>query len=1106
MLNGVFGSLHSRPQKPASQGQGHRGGRSELIRSSQQASEGQSVVDVLHAMASGVKRPAGALGDAGPSKKRKKKQGGGGGGGQLQQWGGPSKANFAQVMYSSATAWMPPEVPAVQHQVSQHICNGALPAAAALFLQNAKAAHGAAPALLFALLQKGDVVTATEVIRRGKVHAALPHRSVIECLLAMPQVAGMEEGRCFVEVLSGAVAWPSRQHEDYFRRAVRPVVLEFLEEASAAVQALRLGDSSGLRRGECVLGVLPRPGLRRGELACDRGATLAPANSPSRPGADVRGMMPGDSVALTPMEGLGDCGICECSVAVGRPLVIRASDQQHPVFQRAVKSGGLFRVDKLANRTGYGRMVSAVHCLAEPDRKAWDEKPKVPRRLPKGHRPAQAVRDTLVAPTPGATLASGSAEVEVPEGFNESQAQAVASSSTRSVSLIQGPPGTGKTRTAVQILKHWTQTTKKARKKSCVLATSDSNIAVDNLLEGLVRAGVRAVRLGRPEAARPEMLEHTADAKAAKSLGVPSLGDVQDKAQAKVAVEAAIEEAEVVCCTAIGAGAGLLNDFSFSLVLVDEAAQATEPATLVPICHGCAALVLVGDHCQLPPTVASAAAARGGLARSLFERLAAARLPMILLQVQYRMHPALSSFPRQAFYAGRLSDGVDADDRPALEGVAWPRRGFPVCVLPVQGQERAAEGKSFENEAEASQVALICKSLLDRGLPCAQLGVVTPYGAQVRLIRRKLQQFGIPVGRERDGVEVNSVDGFQGREKDAIVMSTVRASLGGGIGFVADWRRANVAFTRARRGLVVLCHPPTLARDARTWLPWLHWAREQGCISGGALPLPALNPNVPPVGLAELEAELVAPSGGGLAAPTIGAGRRAREPSRTRSPSPEWKLTLAQKTARTFSADLMPAAPGREKVVPGPRQEDDEDDRHEGASDGRRGARDFGNAMGGDSILGAMGYGFQAKVAKPFGPPKNSPSPFLSGPRLDVSQAFSADLGLKARALTPSKPAPAAKRRPRAAKAAKTGGGGGLLGAAYASSSEDADETEDEEYEEEEEEGSSDEAEKAQATTGGNLPQMPFMPLAAADGDEDDESSGEESAGEAQYLLEEILR
>jgi len=287
----------------------------------------------------------------------------------------------------------------------------------------------------------------------------------------------------------------------------------------------------------------------------------------------------------------------------------------------------------------------------------------------------------------------------------------------------------------------------------------------------------------------------------------------------------------VVCCTAIGAGSVMLNEHCFSRVLFDEAAQATELATVVPLVRGASQVVLCGDQCQLPPTVSVDCMRNQGLELSLFERLTiATHKPHVLLEAQHRMHPAISAFPRAAFYGGRLMDGIACEDRPAPDGFHWPKKNMPLCFLPVRGREQR-EGESLRNEEEAQRVLEVVKGLLNGGLEPSEVGIVSPYAAQVRLLKNTLIRAGLPTARDKGGVEINSVDGYQGREKEAIVISTVRSSSSGGLGFVADWRRANVAFTRARRGLVVVGDPETLGRDPTTWAPWLKWVRDTGCYS-----------------------------------------------------------------------------------------------------------------------------------------------------------------------------------------------------------------------------------------------------------------------------------
>ncbi|KAH8061423.1 hypothetical protein JL722_4041 [Aureococcus anophagefferens] len=256
------------------------------------------------------------------------------------------------------------------------------------------------------------------------------------------------------------------------------------------------------------------------------------------------------------------------------------------------------------------------------------------------------------------------------------------------------------------------------------------NAAVDNLLEGARGPGrLRLARLGQPEAVRPELLRYCADARSAYD--------------AKMAL---VRDADVVCATCVGAGADLLDRFHFDRVLVDEAAQATEP-----VC-----LVLVGDQCQLPPTVLDAK--QGEVAKPLFTRLLATVRPH-LLDTQYRMHPVLSAFANDAVYAGRLCDGVHPRDR-ALED----------RVLRSVGAAVGAEG-------------------LAAALPFALV--------HVRAVRRALRNAGVDCAAV--GLEVSSVDAIQGREKEVVILSTVRANAEGKLGFVADWRRLNVALTLALR-------------------------------------------------------------------------------------------------------------------------------------------------------------------------------------------------------------------------------------------------------------------------------------------------------------------
>ena len=190
-------------------------------------------------------------------------------------------------------------------------------------------------------------------------------------------------------------------------------------------------------------------------------------------------------------------------------------------------------------------------------------------------------------------------------------------STNRSLTLVQGPPGTGKTAVALEILKYWSESQQLNQgKNSSLLACSDSNVAVDNLVEGLIKEGVKVVRVGRPENTRPELLQYSTsvlveqqiEKQAGYSLvGKHSKTTIETKSDASNQkhniLTRILREADVICATCIGAGSSLLDNINFAGVLIDEASQATELSTLVPLMHECQQLVLVGDHCQLPPTV-----------------------------------------------------------------------------------------------------------------------------------------------------------------------------------------------------------------------------------------------------------------------------------------------------------------------------------------------------------------------------------------------------------------------------------------------------------------------------------------------------------------------
>jgi len=462
--------------------------------------------------------------------------------------------------------------------------------------------------------------------------------------------------------------------------------------------------------------------------------------------------------------------------------------------------------------------------------------------------------------------------------LNASQQLAAGAALTQRLTLIQGPPGTGKTKLAVELLRKMVSSSVRNvvghSHSMPILATSDSNIAVDNLLEGLIAAGVRAVRVGRPEKVRPELIKHCLDpppperpdsmrmcfdfqsagycARGASCKFSHATGAQAPKPQQrrgrmnKREMARRVNEAQVVCATCVGVRGGVLERVRFSTVLVDEATQATAPATLVPVVSGAQQLILIGDHCQLQPTVLSQPERTDGeatgLRLSLFSQLVRCGVVPHLLNMQYRMHPAISAFPSDFVYRGRIEDGVAPAARTPPRGFAWPRPRWPVAFLCVPSGREQNDGPSYYNEAEALKVVQIVKDLIHGGLPAKGVGVIAPYSGQVRflksMLQRSFEQQGGQGGsgkqsmaRELPEVEVSSVDGFQGREKEVVVFSAVRANPAGQVGFLADWRRLNVMLTRARSGLIVVGHRATLRQDP-TWRLWIEWAGAHGVICG----------------------------------------------------------------------------------------------------------------------------------------------------------------------------------------------------------------------------------------------------------------------------------
>lgn len=240
----------------------------------------------------------------------------------------------------------------------------------------------------------------------------------------------------------------------------------------------------------------------------------------------------------------------------------------------------------------------------------------------------------------------------------------------------------------------------------------------------------------------------------------------------------------------------------------------TEPECMIPLTMGCKHLVMVGDHSQLGPTIMSKKAAQAGLTQSMFERLVLLGTRPIRLQVQYRMHPCLSEFPSNMFYEGTLQNGVTAPERLKKSvDFPWPVETTPMYFHQNLGQEEiSSSGTSFLNRTEAANVEKIVTRFFKSGVLPGQIGIVTPYEGQRSYIVTSMQTHGTLKKELYKEIEVASVDAFQGREKDYIILSCVRSNEHQGIGFLNDPRRLNVALTRAKYGLVILGNPKVLSR------------------------------------------------------------------------------------------------------------------------------------------------------------------------------------------------------------------------------------------------------------------------------------------------------
>ena len=405
----------------------------------------------------------------------------------------------------------------------------------------------------------------------------------------------------------------------------------------------------------------------------------------------------------------------------------------------------------------------------------------------------------------------------------------------KDVAIVHGPPGTGKTTTLVEAIYET------LRRENQVLVCAQSNMAVDWISEKLVDRGLNVLRIGNPTRVDDKMLSFTYERRFEAHPDYPQLWAIRkairelrgqrkrsdawhqkmDRLKSR-ATELEIRinselfgEARVIACTLVGSANRLLDGMKFGTLFIDEAAQAMEAACWIPI-RRASRVIFAGDHCQLPPTVKCYEALKGGLGVTLMERIANMKPEVVtLLRIQYRMNEDIMRFSSDWFYHNMMVAAPEVQNRSILD-LDLPMTWIDTSVY--EGHEEFV-GESFgrvnKTEAELTLLSLQAyyeligkQRILDERL---DVGIISPYRAQVQHLRQlvRKREFFKPF---RTLISVNTVDGFQGQERDIIVISLVRANDEGQIGFLRDLRRMNVAMTRARMKLIILGDRPTLTR------------------------------------------------------------------------------------------------------------------------------------------------------------------------------------------------------------------------------------------------------------------------------------------------------
>jgi len=406
--------------------------------------------------------------------------------------------------------------------------------------------------------------------------------------------------------------------------------------------------------------------------------------------------------------------------------------------------------------------------------------------------------------------------------LNDSQKAAIIKSVESSFALIQGPPGTGKTTTVSAIVDHFIRNNIRP-----ILVCAPSNVAADHVTISIGKTGANVTRVyswsldgveklaDQYSATNKALSQNSEDAKKLKrffdvrNIVVLTDEDLDKMSKLRRRLERnVVSSSDVIVSTLVSSQGDILNDSKFSAVIVDEATQATEPEILMALMHHSKKVILVGDQMQLGPVISSPKATSAGLALSLFPRLIQIGLQPLMLNVQYRMHPAISNLASNLFYKGALQNGVSECDRQS-NSFNWPNRSKPLVFFHVKGEE-CFEGKSYYNKLEAMLCEKILSTLIKAGTNPSKIGIITPYVAQRNYIVEYISATSRIDQNFLQFLNVASVDSFQGSENDFIILSTVRSNQKKSIGFLGDIRRLNVSITRAKYGLIIIGNVETL--------------------------------------------------------------------------------------------------------------------------------------------------------------------------------------------------------------------------------------------------------------------------------------------------------